>query len=187
MRRKRCKLLARDISDFPPSEGWNTMLDDFGSLAINTSESIQLTVAESTEKVVNKLIVSNVPHNIVDDTIQFSEELTRQIFSALKQATVSITNKEDLDTILDSTEQVFTSHLSKFTSLYKRTKNFTFSPNYISPRTISLQDGETFQYVPIIESLEKLFAIENFKNEYFRYNETHQCKQDIYERICCGD
>lgn len=76
--------------------------------------------------------------------------------------------------------------LNKFNSRFKRTKNFARNPNYVAPRTFSVGCEKTFQYVPILETLEKLFANKNFSDEYFRYNTNHFCEDGIYERLCCG-
>lgn len=56
----------------------------------------------------------------------------------------------------------------------------------VAPKTILLGGEDSFQSVSILDTLGKLFENQNFRNEYFDYNENHECKDGIYERFCCG-
>lgn len=46
----------------------------------------------------------------------------------------------------------------------------------------------TYQYVPIISTIQSLFKIEEFHKSYFEFNENkkHICSDDKYEDFCCG-
>lgn len=194
MKQKKCKLLSSDTSDFPQQkecegscDGWDPALDDFGKLFIdssNTSTTIPESIAEYTEEFINKLIVSNVPHNIVNDIVKFSKQLVCKTFAIIGS---SNTTKNDLNAVLSSTEQLVASELNKFGSRFKRAKKFENSPHYVAPKTFTLDGGESFQYVPIIGTLNVLFSNDNFQKEYFHYNSNHFCKHGIYERTCCGE
>lgn len=197
MRVKKCKLLSRDEndcidpnrSDESSHNGWDNLLGDMDALIIEsstTTENMKHSLAEYTEEFVNKLIVANVPHSVVNDVLKFSGGLVSKVTAAAKQSITNNTSKIDLAAILDATEEIVTSQLNKFNSRFKRTKSFATNPNYVAPRTFSAGNQKTFQYVPILETLEKLFANENFSDEYFRYNDNHVCKDGIFERLCCG-
>lgn len=197
MRLKKCKPLSRDVSGCPhlietddtSHDAWDYLLGGFDGLIIEsstTTENMKHSLAEYTEEFVNKLIISNIPHSIVNDILKFSEGLVRKITAATKQSVGNNTSKKSLEAILESTEEIVTSQLNKFNSRFKRTNNFARNPNYVAPKTISVENGKTIQYVPILETLEKLFANKQFSDEYFRYNSDHICKDGVYERLCCG-
>lgn len=45
----------------------------------------------------------------------------------------------------------------------------------------------TFQYVPIVKTIQSLFSDENFKKVFFEYNANkHKCVPGIYKDYCCG-
>lgn len=46
----------------------------------------------------------------------------------------------------------------------------------------------TFQYAPILKTLQSLFENEEFKNRYVKYNkhEKHKCVNGVYKDVCCG-
>lgn len=93
MRQKKCKLLSRDTSGCPhlietdenSHDTWDNFLGGFDGLIIEsstTTENMKDSLAEYTEEFVNKLIVSNIPHSIVNDILKFSEGLVRKITAA---------------------------------------------------------------------------------------------------------
>lgn len=67
-------------------------------------------LAEYTEESVNKLIVFNIPHSIVNDILKFSEGLVRKITAATKQSVGKDTSKKGFEAILDSTEDIVMSN-----------------------------------------------------------------------------
>lgn len=169
MKRAKCKLLSSDTSDLVSNNGkdenlsekWDMELDDFGNLFISSSKATEVmrhSMEECTEEFVNKLIISNVPHTIVDDAVKFSKELVCKTIAMIEQSMADDTSKNDMATVLSSTEQLVTSQLSKLETRYKRGKSIAARPHYVAPRSISVEDGRTFQYVPITNTLEMLFS-----------------------------
>lgn len=96
--------------------------------------------------------------------------------------------------------------LRSMDSKYKREQTIKSSATYVAP--IELSSGfdfkmkkdkntgvtvrtpfqSTFQYVNPIEQLEVLFSDPNFEKMYVDYNTSndHVCKENVYERFCCG-
>lgn len=62
-------------------------------------------------------------------------------------------------------------------------------PNLETNLTDHTFDQSTFQYIPILKTLECLFNDPIFKNEYMEYNlnGTHVCVDGVYERFCCSN
>lgn len=45
----------------------------------------------------------------------------------------------------------------------------------------------TFEYIPILESLESAFKNKDFEEMYIKYNnEKHVCEVGVYKDFCCG-
>lgn len=197
MKENKCKLLSHDVkldqhhskNDDNSNEGWNVLIDDFGDLNVKSNvpgENVATSLEECISSFVNRLIVAKLPHHIVNDILDCSKELTCKITAIIKESIRSVQPAVDVDSILDSTEKIVTSHLNKFNTRYARKKHFENSAHYVAPKTISVNGDETFQYVPILNTLKNLFSIEDFRKEYFAYNKSHDCKVDVYERYCCG-
>lgn len=134
----------------------------------------------------NRLFVAKLPHHIVNDIIDYSKEIACKITAINKESIRNVKPTVDVDSILDSTENIVTSQLNNFNTRYARKKHFENSAHYVAPKTISVNGDKTFQYVPILDTLKNLFSNKDFRNEYFAYNNNHTCKEDIYERFCCG-
>lgn len=197
MKENKCKLLSNDASQIDNDENsggeCNSLLTEFGALSFQRStlaekENASYSLAAHIESFVNKLVISNISHDLVSDIIDYSKELVCKTTTLSKESMrmKSITSTKDAEIILDSTEKFVTSHINVFKTRYKRKKHFANSPKYVAPETLSLGDKETFQYVSILDTLNKLFTSEVFKDMYFTFNGNHQCQKDVYERFCCG-
>lgn len=79
------------------------------------------------------------------------------------------------------------SEIEKHETRYKREKVMIQSNNYNAPQTISLSNGQTFQFVSMLKTLELLFSDESFKKMYYRYNtQDHRCASNVYVDFCCS-
>lgn len=103
-----------------------------------------------------------------------------------KESLKNNASKSSVNEVLESTENFVTSYINKFNTRYKRMKHYSNGPFYVAPKTIHLGDDDTFQLVPILEVLNKLFANKEFRDTYFSYNKNHKCENGTYERYCCG-
>lgn len=202
-REKKCKLFSIDIKEDETQnenqneiqnaqrEGWDILIDDFGDLIIEKNatsedENPNNSLAEYIQSFVNKLIISELPHDIVDTILKHSKDLVCMTTAMIKESMKNIESKIDAESILDSTENIVISHLDKFDTRYRRNKHYKNTPYYVAPQTCCVDGEETFQYVSILDTLKKLFAIKTFRDEYFAYNNNHQCRDGVYERYCCG-
>lgn len=171
-------------------EGWNNLIYDFGDLNVegnSEQENVKYSLAAHIESLVDKLIISKLPHDIVNDILNYSKDLVHMTTTMnLEYIRNSTSSVADAESILNSTEKFVTSQLNKYNTRYKRKKHYANSPHYVEPTTISVNGEDTFQYDPILKTLEALFANNSFKDEYFAYNINHQCKEGVYERFCCG-
>lgn len=198
LKENRCKLLSNDVTrnviqskdDENTSERWDCLIGDLRDLKVDeylsTEDNVKVSLAAHIEKFVHKLIDSHLPHDVVNEVLQFSKGLIFKTTAMNKEAMVNVKTSDNANLVLDSTEQFVTSQLNHFNTRYKRTKFYENSPHFVAPKTIFLNGGENFQYVSILETLKRLFADENFKHVYFNYNGNHQCKKGVYERYCCG-
>lgn len=96
--------------------------------------------------------------------------------------------------------------LQKVESNFKRQKIMKKSKMYVEPvemssgfefvtaidensgKSIRSTVQRTFQYVPLLKTLESLFSDVCFEKLYIDYNKSdkHRCKDGVYERFCCG-
>lgn len=194
LRDNACKLLSTDVDQDENNEsssfGWNQMDDIFGDLNFDEDKSSpeeeMHTLMEAHIKIfVDKLIVSTLPHDLVDEIVNNTKELVARI-TLLNKELIRNNASMDVGSALDSTQHFVFSQLNRFNTRYKRKLDCTESPHYVAPKTYSLNQDDTFQYVSILDTLHKLFANEKFKSVYFAYNNEHQCEEGVYERFCCG-
>lgn len=197
MKNKKCKLLSNDVNDNESNgnlDKWSCVLDDFGALNIHSNSSANeenqekssYSIASCIESFVNKLVISNIQRDVVNDIIHCSKELVHKTIDMIRECNIGMESKKEVDSTLDSTELFVSSCLDRFISRYKRKKHYTSLPNYVAPQTISLNGGDSYQYVSILKQIEKLFANENFRKMYFTFNNNHKCQDGVYERFCCG-
>lgn len=197
MRNIKCKLLSCDVNDNKSNDSfdkWSCFLDDFGALAVHSNspakeehqEKSSYSIASYIESFVNKLIISNIQRDVINEIVNCSKELVHKTLAMIRECPISEKSKKEVEPTLNSTEMFVSSCLDKFSSKYKRKKHYTNLPNYVAPQTFCVSGEDTFQYVPILKQIEKLFADENFRNMYFTFNNSHKCQDGVYERFCCG-
>lgn len=135
-----------------------------------------------------------------------------QIVETLLEQTKKLCNLNVDDSHANSIERMLAimdsvlNHITKFDTTYKRKKFFESQPNYVKPVEYGIgthweqrRDRETravfpahvqstFTYMSIIQTLEYLFADDEFRKTYFDYNEKdkHKCQDNIYIDFCCG-
>lgn len=189
MKENKCNLMSADVFQNEDDQSlhgeWRSMIDDFGELKFE-EENAENSMSAYIENFVSHLIISHLPHKIVNDVLDFSKELMSKTTAINKELLKNSTSMLHTNSVLDETENFITSHINKFNTRHARNKYFTNSPYYVEPQTICAGNDETFQYVPILETLKKIFTNEDFKREYFSYNRNHQCEDGVYERYCCG-
>lgn len=177
-------------NEFSETTCWDNLIDDFGDLVVESSiqpeqENSSLSLAAYIDSFVNELTISNLPHKIVDDIINYSKDLVSKT-TAINLESMRNNIPANAESILTSTEEFVTSHLNKFGTRYRRKNHFAKYPHYVAPRTIRVGEEETFQSVSILKTLGTLFGNERFRDEYYAYNENHECKVGIYDRHCCA-
>lgn len=150
----------------------------------------QINTMAITEK--NKDIVYCVLNNMVD--------------SFHKLAT-GILDYSEVDARISEAKNYVSSKICALKSSYKRKKQLQIHKNYVEP--IEMAVGQkwktkhdlqshlpdytlaqtTFQYIPILKTLQSLFSQDEFKQIYFQYNsnESHVCADGVYERFCCSE
>lgn len=184
MRENKCKLYCSDVNQ---EENWSCLVDDFGALNFdNDLAATKEDFTTNTEAFVNRLIVANIQHDVVNEIIAYSKDLASKLSAMNRHSVKSRNMKDEIDSILDLNEEFVTTCLTKFGTRFTRKKHNTNLPYYVAPKQISLDGGESFQYVSVLETLEKVFANKDFRNTYFTFNRHHECQEDIYERYCCG-
>lgn len=113
---------------------------------------------------------------------------------------------DDIVNVLIGSKKFVLNKLSNFDSQYKCRKIVQNSNDYVKPQEVCIgsqmkmkmdketnlrlpiQIRPTYQYIPIISTLQKIFANNETKNLYFEYNSSlkHQCIPGIYIDFCCG-
>lgn len=124
------------------------MEDDFG--ALNFDDDLAATKEDftaNTEAFVNRLIVANIQHDVVNEIIAYSKDLASKLSAMNRLLSKSGNLKDDIDSILDLNEEFVTACLTKFSTRFTRKKHYTKLPYYVSPKTISLGGDDSFQYV----------------------------------------
>lgn len=113
---------------------------------------------------------------------------------------------DDIVNVLIGTKSFVLNKLSEFDSQYKCRKIIQASDDYVKPQKICIgtqlkmkmdkesnlnlptQIRPTFQYIPVPCTLKKIFAINDTKNLYYKYNSSlkHRCTPGTYVDYCCG-
>lgn len=190
MKADKCKLSSRDVMTNDANcesscDEWNRLVEGFGSLAVE-KERASYSLASYIECFVDKLIASSIPHSMQSDIISYTKNIVSKTAEMIKESLNNNSSKANAESILETTENFVISNLMKFDTRFKRKKHYMNGPHYVAPRTIPLGDGANFQYVSILETLKKLFKSKEFRDAYFSYNNAHECKDNVYERFCCG-
>lgn len=124
---------------------------------------------------------------IMQGLIQASEKICISRLSQGSEASASA------ESVIKTTMIYIQGKISEYDTQHKRRERYRSQENFVEPRTIKLglaEDNteETYEYVPLLDTLQCLFRDSNFKNAYLKYNsETeHHCVAGIYSRYCCG-
>lgn len=110
--------------------------------------------------------------------------------------------------LLEQSSDLIRKELKQQSTVFKRRKKFSENPFYVQPQEIAIgmrwerkkikRRGRsiwvprliqsTFQYVPIVQTLQTLFKSKEFREMYFQYNanKNHQCNEGTYFDYCCG-
>lgn len=198
MLENKCMILCSDTqNDSGNEQEWN-LLDEFSDLCVEEEENGENSADENIgcfgnftsfiESFIEKLNGFNLQHDVQNDILQLSKELIYRSTDVSKQI-IKNNPEEDVEIILNSTNDFVASHIDTFISRYKRDLHHKKSQYFVAPRVLHVGNtkiNETLHYVPIRKTLTSLFSNENFKKEYFDYNNSHQCTDGIYERFCCG-
>lgn len=116
------------------------------------------------------------------------------------------TNPHNAVEILDVCNRDIVGELEKFNTEYKRQNFFKKQPDYIRPTPLAIgthmeikRDAKSkvrmpthvqssYNYVPLLETLQTLFSNEKLCQLYFEYNamKKHVCSDGIYKDFCCG-
>lgn len=103
MKEEKCKVYSSDVTQNVHDENslaeWNCLVDEFGDLRFennsSSEENARYSMAAHIENFVNKLIISHLPHNIVNDILNFSEQLVRKTTAMNKKLISSSTSIND--------------------------------------------------------------------------------------------
>lgn len=186
---KQCTILCNDVTCVPEFD----LENEFGGLCFeesipNEREADSEHFATLIESTIHKLNTFNLHHNIFNDVIQITKELISKC-TEMNKRIIRKNPGEQIEFILNSTNDFALSHIEKFSSRYKRKSHFEKSPYFVGSQTVQLGRSQikgTFYYVPILKTLSSLFTNEHFRNEYFNYNKNHRCQEGVVERYCCG-
>lgn len=150
----------------------------------------QINTMTLTEK--NKDIVYCVLNNLVD---------------SFHELAVGMLDCSAVDAKISEARNHVSGKICALNSSYKRKKQLKTHKHYVEP--IEMAVGQkwktkhdlqshlpdhtlsqtTFQYIPILKTLQSLFSQDEFKQIYFQYNsdESHVCTDGVYERFCCAE
>lgn len=101
--------------------------------------------------------------------------------------------------ILDVTADYLINKIDKFSSKFKRDKIIHRLPNYVElvskhistywdnlpSSSVVVRKESNFEYVSIIKTLKSVFSFKEYRDMYFKYNESHICAEGMYSEICC--
>lgn len=185
-----CMILCNDVTCVPEFE----LEKEFGELCFEESSPNEREAdfsehfATLIENTIHKLNTFNLQHNVFNDVIQITKELISKC-TETNQQIIRKNPGEQVEFILNSTNDFALSHIEKFSSRYKRKSHFEKSPYFVGSQAVQLTGSQincTFYYVSILKTLRSLFANENFRKAYFDYNKDHRCQEGVLERYCCG-
>jgi hypothetical protein len=106
--------------------------------------------------------------------------------------------------VVDVATDFVRSNINKFRSRYRRDRLFESNPLYVAPQEKMLgtrwemkRNKKTnvatpyivpnkMQFIPLTTQLRTLFLSDDFRNEYFKFNNEHNCTQGDYRFFCCG-
>lgn len=142
--------------------------------------------------------------NIFDSCSALIKSYTDACIQSVNSAQ-SIENKKNICSILLNVNEHAKNKLLHFCTRYRRDKELEQNKLYVEPvpksigskwktkrnHVTDLQDhsvvDSTLQYIPIAETLKKLFMDEQFKQLYFKFNDgKHECVDGTSKGFCCG-
>lgn len=148
-----------------------------------------------------QIVLMNLNLKQKDQIIKLSSEMLTSMHEFQKSLVKQKTNTEK---VFDNTFIFAIGKLNEIDTQIKRNKIMERSSSYVEPIEMSsgfkytnVMDKDsgkivrtteqcTFQFVSLMKTLTSLFSKEEFERIYINYNSTHQCKDNIYERFCCG-
>lgn len=148
--------------------------------------------------------------------LQLTQVATNTIFSIFRDfvekmyrlncESIQRHSTDDIVNVLDGTRKFVVDKIHEFDSKKKCQNKIKSSEDYVKPREVCIgtkiemkkdkitnlrlptQTQPTFEYIPILETLKKIFSVETTKNTYFNYNSNrkHTCIPSKYVDFCCG-
>lgn len=143
------------------------------------------------ESFVEKLNSFNLQQDVFNEIIHISKDLLLKTTEINQQFARNLP-REDVQFLLSSTRDFAATQLDKFASHYKRKAHLEKNPFFIAPLPLQIgsdltQNQKPLYYVPILQTLNRIFANNSYKKMYFDYNNNHRCVDNIYDRYCCGE
>lgn len=181
-------------------EGKSTLLTDKGAVYNKCNEffndlAAQVSSLNLTEEKYKQTI--NIIKNVVEQSKSVCSNLAEK----------SGVSEEKIDQSIVSGSNYVLKKLNEIDSASKLKKTFEKNPFFVKPieKAIGLKwknakvDQQTqvpdygliqstFQYVPILQTLNALFTNNPFREMYFKYNlhDKHRCEKGVYKQFCCG-
>lgn len=135
-------------------------------------------------------------------------KIIEKILNQTKNVCMLLCGKNDrCSTNLETGNKFILNKLKEVSTLRKLKKQIESKPLFVEPeetavglkwkkpkvnKQTNIPDHKlvqaTFQYVPILKTLNALFSDEVFRSYYIKYNqdEKHKCKEGVYRDFCCG-
>lgn len=160
-----------------------------------------------------KFIVDIIGFGLEYETTDKIFKLIVSLVKKVNSVNVKLINSHehaDVSILLESSMNYVCEKLDELNSCYKRRKRNQIDPLYIPPEERAVGTRvelrrefgnsaalpkiiqNTFQYIPITETLKRLFRIDNFSRTFFEYNSDHGnktkhiCRPNVYKDFCCG-
>lgn len=165
----------------------------------NNCENQFDTLSKKIDEIINSINILNIKITIKNKMFEICENLLLTVSELNKSCINAKTDSaiEVIDTCYDFVHNKF----KKNSSDARRNNQLNLMTHYVKPlelhistywdyvikkSTIELKSS-TFQFVPISETLEKLFTFPKFLKIYLEHNNTHTCENGVFENVCCGE
>lgn len=152
-------------------------------------------------KIIELKLTKIATNNIFELFSEFVE-----IMHIFNSDSIQMCPKDDVVNVLFGTKSFVLNKLNEFDSQYKCRKIIQTSDSYVKPQKICIgtqlkmkldkktnlnlptQIRPTFEYIPILRTLQNIFAKNETKSLYFKYNSSlkHRCTSGTYVDFCCG-
>lgn len=199
--RNNCKIRSSNAESDDSNHKEMGLLNKFGELSFKENFSSSNEEENNHEKskccenfasfmgtFIDKLTSFNLHHDVLDQIFVLSKKLVLQSTELNKQL-IRDNPKQEVEFVLDSTNDFVASHIDSVKTRYKRKSHIAESQYFVEPKQIHVDSSfanGTVYFASVLETLYRMFANEHFRREYFDYNENHRCKEGVYERYCCG-